>query len=209
MKYFEKGDAISIAAIIPLLLTILFLLRENRIKQRYNRGACLGNPDKCIAKIIKKCMIEYDVQERPIKYAATDGYMHDLQHAIDNGSVILSEDMLNYTAMKHKKIIDASFLVGKMNIHDLVVADDFPPTYIEVNNVDVLNPAFESLSNKCFESYYNTVWDIYAEAYQQSFYKLSYSSRRKAYEKNKPEMKKIFLSMMIEFNKIMGKEKDE
>jgi hypothetical protein len=207
-KLAEKGDAISIAVVIPLLLTIFFIVRESKIKQRFSRGACLGSPDNCITKIIKKCMEAYDVQERTVKYGATDGYLHDLQHAIDNGVVVLSEDMFNYTAMKHKKIIDASFLVGKMNIHDLVVADDFPPTYIIVNNVDVLNPAFEELSNKCFESYYNTVWDLYAEAYQQSFYKLSFASRKKAYEKNKPAMKKLFLNLMIEFNKIMGKEKE-
>jgi len=203
----KNGSASSILIIIPIALTFIYMIRLNLLEKKYSKGACCGNPKNCVANITKKCMIEYTTREATVKYNASEGYVSDLRSKMADGEVILSEDIYNYTVMRHKTILDAAFLTGKYYVHDLVIDDDFPPTYIKVNDQDTLNPLFKKLSNNCFECYYNIVWDLYAETYQTSLYKLDFQDRRKSYLKNKEKMSLIFLEMMIEFNRIMGKER--
>lgn len=207
LKSLNKADG-GVVYLLLVLITIYFIVAKyDYASKRFMSCACGGNPNKCKANIIRKCMQEYSIRETVVKCNANESYALDLLTAIKNGAISISDKDFNYRVYRHRKILSSAFLNGKYYIHDMVDVDDFPPTFIKVNGVDTLNPSFESLSDKYFDAYYGIVWDVYSETYNSDYYMLDFNERKRDYLNNKPEMQANFLDMMKQFNKTMGKER--
>jgi len=178
------------------------------LEKKYSVGACDGHPEFCKARIVNKCMWEYDQLIKSVITESEQSYVRDLEKGMEDGSIKIITDQKDEVIKKHKQILKISFGSGRVYIHDLVVADDFDVSYVKYGaGTYVLNPAFRALCVNFLDGFYDAVWDTYGEMYLSSFYKMDFQKRRFEFYKNKPDHLTDMIGLMLIFNKLMGKDK--
>ena len=177
------------------------------LQEQYAIGDCQGKPAFCQSRIVRKSMQIYDRIANAVIAESGESYIKDLENGIANGQIAIDLDEKDRIISKHKDILQSAFLHGRFYIHDTIIADDFPVSYVKRDGIDVVNTEFLTLCENILDGYYAVVWDTYGEMYYPSFYKMDYQKRRAEFTKNKPKHLKILIDMMIQINKLMGKER--